>query len=152
MPWMHYSQSLRIVNETLKYRLLCPDFFGRYTLAEKHIRETDLQLTSNFFTSDKIRFTLEEECNCILEENTFIIRRKYQSMDEMQKELSAAYRGALEDYLQCPLDYQMTIDCTFTFSYSSFRMQETVCIMREQLNDEAVYSNEIRIRYNNEKP
>ena len=69
----------------------------------------------------------------------------------MQKELSDAYRSSMEDYLQCPLNYLMSIDCTFALSYSDFQIQETECHLQERLNDSALFTNDIHIMYNNDK-
>lgn len=49
-----YSQTLKVVKETLRYRLLCPDFWGDQTLDEIRYRETDLTLSSNFFSSHRL--------------------------------------------------------------------------------------------------
>ena len=144
-----YSQSLDVVNKTLKYRLLCPDMFNRHFFAEMHTYETDLQLPSNFFASNKIRFTLNEEYTFDLQADTLSIHRRYEAVNEMQQELLDVYRSSMQDYLQCPMDYKMSIDCIFMLSYSNFQIQNTACHLQEELNNSAIFINDIHIMYNN---
>lgn len=144
-----YSQSLDVVNKTLKYRLLCPDMFNRHFFAKMHMYETDLQLPSNFFASNKIRFTLNEEYTFDLQADTLSIHRRYEAVNEMQQELLDVYRSSMQDYLQCPMDYKMSIDCIFMLSYSNFQIQNTACHLQEELNNSAIFINDIHIMYNN---
>ena len=143
-----YSQTLKVVKETLRYRLLCPDFWGDQTLDEIRYRETDLTLSSNFFSSHKIRFTLKETFSRADETNGIIVTQEYSSMKEMQKELSGVYNSSLNDYLQTPLDYGMNIKCTFHISGTPLCIQDCHCHLQEKLNDMAVFTNEIHIKYN----
>ena len=143
-----YSQTLKVVKETLRYRLLCPDFWGDQTLDEIRYRETDLTLSSNFFSSHKIRFTLKETFSRADETNGIIVTQEYSSMKEMQKELLGVYNSSLNDYLQTPLDYGMNIKCTFHISGTPLCIQDCHCHLQEKLNDMAVFTNEIHIKYN----
>ncbi len=143
-----YSRSLDVVNKTLKYRLLCPDMFNRHLFAKSHTHETDLQLPSNFFASNRIRFALNEEYTFDLEADTLSVHRRYESVNEMQEELLDVYRCSMQDYLQCPMDYKMSIDCMFTLSYSNFQIQDTTCHLQEELNNSAIFINDIHVMYN----
>lgn len=143
-----YSQTLKVVKETLRYKLLCPDFWGDQTLDEIRYRETDLTLSSNFFSSHKIRFTLKETFSRADETNGIIVTQEYSSMKEMQKELLGVYNSSLNDYLQTPLDYGMNIKCTFHISGTPLCIQDCHCHLQEKLNDMAVFTNEIHIKYN----
>lgn len=146
-----YCQTLKVVNETLKYRLLCPDFFGGHFISENHKRDTTLQLTSNFFPSQKIYFNLEEGCECSQDKETLYVNQRYHAVQNMEKELFGTYNSTLKDYFRVPLEYQMEIDCRFKLSYSDFRMREIECHLQEKLNDSALFTNTIHIIYNNEK-
>ncbi|MDY6205691.1 MAG: LysM domain-containing protein [Prevotella sp.] len=96
-----YKQTLKVVNESLKYRLLCPDFFGEHFLSESRERNTTLQLASNFFPSQKIRFKLEESCELSQTKETLCVSQRYHAAQDMQKELSGAYNSTLKDYYVC---------------------------------------------------
>lgn len=146
-----YRQTLKVMNESLKYRLLCPDFFGEHFLSESRERNTTLQLASNFFPSQKIRFKLEESCELSQDRETFSVSQRYHAAQDMRKELSGAYNSTLKDYLRMPLEYLMEIECRFTLSYNDLRMQETECHLQERLNDSALFANRIHIIYNNER-
>lgn len=67
----------------------------------------------------------------------------------MQQELLDVYRSSMQDYLQCPMDYKMSIDCIFMLSYSNFQIQNTACHLQEELNNSAIFINDINIMYNN---
>ncbi|BBA29143.1 LysM peptidoglycan-binding domain-containing protein [Prevotella melaninogenica] len=143
-----YSQTLKVIKETLRYRLLCPDFWGDQTLGEVRHRETDLTLSSNFFSSHKIRFLLKETFARADETKGIIVTQEYSSMKEIQKELSGVYNSSLNDYLQTPMNYGMKIKCTFHLSGVPLCIQECHCHLQEKLNDMAVFTNEIHIKYN----
>lgn len=146
-----YSKTLKVVNETLRYRLLCPDFFGEHFLSESNERLTTLQLASNFFPSQRVRFKLEEICERSQDKGTLHINQRYHAVQDTQKELLGVYNSTLKDYLRIPLEYLMEIDCRFTLSYNDLRMQETECRLQERLNDSALFTNTIHIIYNNER-
>ena len=143
-----YSQTLKVIKETLRYRLLCPDFWGDQTLGKVRHRETDLTLSSNFFSSHKIRFSLKETFARADETKEIIVTQEYSSVKEIQKELSGIYNSSLNDYLQTPMDYGMKIKCTFHLSGVPLCIQECHCHLQEKLNDMAVFTNEIHIKYN----
>ncbi len=145
-----YSQTLNVINETLRYRLLCPDFFGEHFLSERKKRQTTLQLTSNFFTSKKISFDLEERCECSQDKETLYIMQRYQAKHEMQEELSVLYNSTIRDYLQIPLAYNMEINCKFTIPLYNMQIQEVECAVNESLNELSSYINNIHIIYHHE--
>ncbi|AFJ07670.1 hypothetical protein PI172_2294 [Prevotella intermedia] len=143
-----YAQTFRVINETLRYRLLCPDFFGDQMLNEPRKRETNLMLLSNFFASHKVRFTLEESFRHLDNADGIVATQRYSAEKGMQEEFSSIYYSTLKDYLQCPMNYSMDIKCTFNMSGSPLRMQDVVCHLEERLSDTTVFVNDIHIIYN----
>lgn len=145
-----FKDSLRLVKETLLYRLLCPDIFGDKEPGKRTSMDTDLKLASNFFTTQKVGFRMEEESRIESENDCFILKRRYTAQEDTPGKVLSTYNAMLKDFLRgSPLEYSFTIDCRYRFSYDTMTMIAIDCRLMEKLNDSASFSNEITVNFNN---